>query len=276
MLIDVILPTFNRVTVLERAIESVLKQKHQDFNLYVINDGSQDSTQELMERYQGHPKVHYLWQNNQGVSAARNLGIKSSSAPWLAFLDSDDEWLPHKLTKQIEFMRNEPNCRLIHSNEMWIRKGVRVNPPKKFDKSNDDIFHRSLEMCLISPSTVMIKRELCEEHGNFDEEFVVCEDYDLWLKILANEKVGFISDHLIKKYGGHEDQLSMRYPAMDYWRLRSLIRLYSREGLALDKKDLILQQINKKAPILLQGYLKHQNQTAHQELTYLLKGLPGW
>ncbi|MCM2348617.1 MAG: glycosyltransferase family 2 protein [Bacteriovoracaceae bacterium] len=273
MLIDVILPTFNRASILDRAIQSVLGQKHKHFNLYVIDDGSTDDTAHKMAQYSSASNVHYLRQDNKGVSAARNLGIKTSSAPWIAFLDSDDEWLPQKLQTQVNFLSENPALRFVHSNEMWIRNGVRVNPKQKFDKSNFDIFRRSLEMCLISPSTVMMKRELCEEHGHFDEEFIVCEDYDLWLKILATEEVGFISDHLVKKYGGHEDQLSTKYPAMDYWRIRSLVRLLTKQNLSEDKKEMILIEINKKAPILLQGYLKHQNLNEHAELSEMVRGL---
>lgn len=273
MLVDIIIPSFNRAPLLERAIESVLKQKYRNFNLYIVDDGSSDETPQLMTKYSGHSQVHYLRQDNKGVSAARNLGIKSSSAPWIAFLDSDDEWLAHKLSTQIDFISRNPKCRFVHSNEIWIRHGERVNPKKKFDKSNNDIFRRSLEMCLISPSTVMIKRELSEEHGHFDESFVICEDYDLWLKILATEEVGFIPDYLINKYGGHEDQLSTKFPAMDFWRIRSMINLLSKEKLELKKRKLIIEEINKKAPILLQGYLKHQNHEQHRDLTEMLSKL---
>lgn len=273
MLIDIIIPSHNRAPLLERAVQSVLNQQYRNFNLFVVDDGSTDETNQLMAQYSGNLKVHYLKQENKGVSAARNFGIKSSEAPWIAFLDSDDEWLPHKLSTQVKFAHDHPEFRFIHSNEFWIRNGVKVNSKKKFDKSNDEIFRRSLEMCLISPSTVMIRRDLVEEHGYFDENFVICEDYDLWLKILATEKVGFIADYLINKYGGHEDQLSTRFPAMDYWRIRSMINLCLEQNLDQEKKRLIAEEINKKAPILLQGYLKHQNHQQHNELTEMLSKL---
>lgn len=272
MLIDIILPSFNRASILDRAIQSVLTQSHQHFRLFVVDDGSTDETALVMMKYAGNEKVHYLKQENKGVSGARNFGIKNSSADWIAFLDSDDEWLPQKLAIQIKFIKEHPDLRFIHSNEIWIRHGVRVNPKKKFDKSNIDIFKRSLELCLISPSTVMMKRELSSQHGHFDESFTVCEDYDLWLKILAGEEVGFISEHLIKKYGGHDDQLSTKYPAMDFWRIRSMGKLI-KTNISQDKKEMIKEEIKKKAPILLQGYLKHQNHQEHAELTELIKDL---
>jgi glycosyltransferase involved in cell wall biosynthesis len=255
-LIDIILPTFNRSHVVERAIVSVLNQTYENLNLYIINDGSTDETENILKKYSDHPKVHLLKQENRGVSSARNLGIKHSEAEWIAFIDSDDEWLPHKLNRQMAFISQHPQYRFIHSNEIWIRHGLRVNAKKKFDKSNHEIFKRSLETCLISPSTVMIKRELCIEHGCFDERFLICEDYDLWLKILVREEVGFISEELIRKYGGHDDQLSTRYQMMDIWQLRTLIHLLQEKDLLFEQKILINDQINKKSLSLKSQYLK--------------------
>lgn len=257
--IDVILPTFNRSHLIERAIKSVLAQSYQSFNLYVIDDGSTDDTELILKNYSHHPQVHIFKQENKGVSAARNLGIKYSHAEWIAFLDSDDEWLPQKLEKQVVFIDQNPHLRFIHSNEIWIRNGVRVNATKKFDKSNNEIFKRSLETCLISPSTVIMKRQLCLEHNLFDESFEICEDYDLWLKILYGEEVGFITQELIKKHGGHEDQLSTRHQSMDLWRIKSLIKLLKKGGLSQDQQHLVTEQIEKKTTLLKTLYLKHQN-----------------
>lgn len=270
MKVDVILPTHNRAHLLERSIQSVLKQTYPHYNLYIVDDGSTDHTSDFLKNYQNLPHVFILSQLNKGVSAARNLGIRSSHSPWIAFLDSDDEWMPQKLERQMELIKKNPHLRFFHSNEIWVRNEKRVNPPKKFDKSSRDIFRRSLETCLISPSTVIMRRELSEEKGHFDEEFVICEDYDLWLKILSTEEVGFSDEYLITKYGGHEDQLSTRYPAMDYWRLRSLAKLALLPELNPEKRLLVLEEIKQKAPILLSGYLKHQKLQEHQEIMTLV------
>lgn len=269
--IDIIIPTFNRSHLIERSINSVLCQSRQSFELYVVDDGSTDETQNVLQKYADHPKVHLLKQDNRGVSSARNLGIKNSKAEWIAFLDSDDEWLPQKLEKQLEFHSQNSKFRFIHSNEIWIRNGVRVNAKKKFDKSNNEIFKRSLETCLISPSTVMMKRSLCLEHGLFDESFVICEDYDLWLKILSKEEVGFISEDLILKHGGHDDQLSTRYLAMDYWRIKALVNLLKKAELSAEQIIQVNDQIHKKSSLLKQGYLKHNNSQGLDDLEELLK-----
>ena len=269
-MIDIIIPTFNRAHFIERSINSVLAQSFKSFNLYVINDGSTDDNEEVLKKYSHQPNITILYQENKGVSAARNLGINASQSRWIAFLDSDDEWLPDKLEKQLAYIKQKPHCHFVHSNEIWIRNGVRVNAKKKFDKSNHEIFRRSLETCLISPSTVMMTRDLCLKHGRFDEDFVICEDYNLWLKILAHEEIGFISHDLIKKHGGHEDQLSTRYLAMDYWRLKALINLLRNYDLPHDKKMMVNEQIEVKSVLLKNGYLKHQNQQGLNDLEELL------
>ncbi len=268
--VDVIIPCYNRAETIERAVASVFNQTYPHFNLYVIDDGSTDKTGDLMNPYLKYDHFHYLKQANSGVSAARNLGIKNSQSPWVAFLDSDDEWLPHKLEAQIKFIQQNPETRFVHSNEIWIRNGVRVNPKVKFDKSNNDLFRRSLEMCLISPSTTMIERILLQENGLFDESFEICEDYDLWLKILAKIEVGFIPDHLVKKYGGHEDQLSTKYTAMDLWRIRSLIKLLEVAALSSEKEEQVRAEITKKAEILTAGLIKHKQTDQLNKLQEML------
>lgn len=269
MKIDVVIPTYNRAGVLKRAIDSVLAQSHKHFHLYIVDDGSTDETPQLLSDYATHPQVTLLSQDNQGVSAARNLGVKTSENEWLSFLDSDDEWLPKKLEKQVQYLKLHPHIRFLHAEEIWMRNGVRVNPKARHSKSAPELFKRSLELCLISPSTVMMKRELFEEHQGFNESFTVCEDYDLWLKVMAREEIGFLPDYVARKYGGHPDQLSTKFPAMDYWRIKSLIDLKTKD-IDPDKKLLINEEIIRKTPLLLEGYLKHGQLERHQELLELL------
>lgn len=271
MQVDVIIPTFNREEVLLKAVNSVLNQTYQDFVLHIVDDGSTDNTQNILEEFRQHPKVKIHTQQNAGVSSARNLAAKVATGTWVSFLDSDDEWLPEKLEKQIAFLNSNPEIPFLHSEEIWVRNGVRVNPKVKHSKSADNLFVRSLDFCLISPSTVIMKRELFLKHEGFDENFVVCEDYDLWLKILSQEKIGFLDEALTIKYGGHEDQLSTKFVAMDYWRIKSLCRLLQTTSLSEEHKKLIADTIKKKAEILLKGYVKYQNQSAHDEITALLK-----
>lgn len=267
MKIDIIIPTFNRSQWISRAVDSVLNQSYQDFSLYVIDDGSTDETQKILEVYASNPKITLIKQSNKGVSAARNLGVRNSHNEWISFLDSDDEWLPHKLAAQIEYLNRHPQINFLHAEEIWMRNGVRVNPKIKHSKSGPDLFKRSLEFCLISPSTVILKRDLFTSLGMFDENFLVCEDFDLWNKILSTQEVGFLDDYVTKKYGGHADQLSTQYVAMDYWRIKSLVNLYQNSSDEI--RPLIEAEVAKKTPVLLKGYLKHGNVDRYQELLEL-------
>jgi glycosyltransferase involved in cell wall biosynthesis len=266
MLVDVIIPTFNRAQVMTRAIDSVLAQTYKNFVLHIVDDGSTDNTQAVLEKYKTHPQVKIHFQNNSGVSAARNLAAFLGAGSWISFLDSDDEWMPSKLETQMKYLNEHPDYNFLHSEELWIRNGVRVNPKVKHLKSNDNIFIRSLDFCIISPSTVILKRELFLKHQGFDNNFVVCEDYDLWLKILLTENIAFISTPLIEKHGGHADQLSTKFVAMDYWRIKSLVNLYKSSEANESQRELIKNVILKKSELLLKSYIKYENQKSFDEI----------
>jgi glycosyltransferase involved in cell wall biosynthesis len=268
--VNVIIPTFNRAKELQRALHSVFCQDYPHFDVWVIDDGSTDETSLMMNEFLSQNKrLHYIKTENRGVSAARNLGILKSVGDWCAFLDSDDEWLPHKLSRQVNFMKKSPHIPLIHGEEIWIRNGKRVNQKKIHQKSGGFIFRRCLQLCLISPSAVMIKRSVLEEMEGFDEAFTVCEDYDLWLKMTSLYEVGFIEDPLINKYGGHDDQLSRKFKAMDYWRVKSIDRLLKRGSLKKDDQDAAILELRRKANILLMGYKKHNNFAHFDEISNL-------
>jgi glycosyltransferase involved in cell wall biosynthesis len=266
MQIDVIIPSYNRAHCLLRAVDSVLGQTYQDFNLLVIDDGSTDNTFELLKPYIDDKKLTYLKTENRGVSAARNFGVQNSISKWIAFLDSDDEWLPHKLTAQVEFIQQNPQIPLVHGEETWIRKGKRVNPKNIHKKFGGRIFERCLPLCLISPSATILKRELLTEVGGFDEDYVVCEDYDLWLKITSLYEVGFIEEPIITKYGGHDDQLSAKYFAMDFWRIKALDRILKIRKLTPEQIQLAKAEIIRKGQLLLAGYQKHGNMSDFPEV----------
>jgi len=251
--ISVIIPTYNRLELLKRSIDSIFNQTYKDFELIVVDDGSTDKTKEFCLNDN---RIIYLHQENQGVSAARNSGIKISKGEWITFLDSDDEWLPNKLEKQMEYAKNNPNIKIIHSNEIWIRNGVRVNEKFKHKKMGGWIYKNSLPLCLISPSVVIIKKELLDEVGVFDTSFTYAEDYDLWLRITPYYEIGFIEDSLIKKYGGHEDQLSRNW-GIDHFRVKAMEKMINDKNLPNELKELTIKTIIKKLRVLEKGYRKH-------------------
>ena len=221
-LVSVIIPTYNRGWVLREAIDSVLAQDYKNYELIVVDDGSTDDTRKILAAYGR--DIIVLRQTNKGVSAARNRGIAQARGHLVAFLDSDDTWLPRKLSRQIDFFNLHPDAIINQTEEIWIRNNVRVNPKDRHRKPSGMIFDRSLELCLVSPSAVMIKRTLFDAVGVFDENLPACEDYDLWLRISCRFPVHLIDTPLIVKRGGHEDQLS-RAPGLDRFRIQALKKI---------------------------------------------------
>ncbi len=220
--VSVVIPTYNREKRLPAAVRSVLDQSLSPSEIIVIDDGSTDATPALMGHF---PEVRYIRQENKGVSQARNHGIRVAKHEWIAFLDSDDEWLPRKLEKQFQALERQPQYRFCHTDEIWIRRGRRVNPMKKHAKYGGYIFDQCLPLCVISPSSALIHRDLFDRYGTFDPELPVCEDYDLWLRMCAREPVLYVDEPLLLKFGGHEDQLSQAYWGMDRFRIRALENL---------------------------------------------------
>ena len=266
--VSVIIPTFNRCEVLARALSSVILQGYKNLEIIVVDDGSTDLTRKLIE--EKFPKVNYYYQTNKGVSSARNFAIKKSTGKYVSLLDSDDEWEKDKLQQQVIYFQENPQAKLVHTNEKWIRNGQFVNQMKKHRKGGGDQFIPSLELCLISPSSVMFTRQLFDEIGGFREDFPVCEDYDYWLKVTSRYEVGYIDNPLTVKYGGHDDQLSRTYFAMDFWRIKSIDWILKNRELSADQYLAARETLLKKSRILLKGYLKHQNFTNYDEVNRLL------
>lgn len=260
MAISVILPTYNRAFTLPRAIDSILAQTHTDFELIIVDDGSTDDSLELLSQYKlRDTRIKIICQENHGVSHARNRGIEMAKHDWIAFLDSDDEWLPEKLEMQMSFAHSSTDIKVIHGEEIWIRDGKFVNPKKKHKKSGGRIFSQCLPLCAMSPSTIMIHKEVFYKVGLFNEEFTVCEDYELWLRITSRYDVGFIETPIIKKYGGHDDQLSRKFKAMDHWRILAIDHMLThlRDLLTEEEIRLATQTLLEKCRILILGYEKH-------------------
>ncbi len=261
-LVSVIIPSFNRAHTLERAVSSVLKQSFSDFECIIVDDGSTDDTSNIIHQLQAQDeRVKSIVSENQGVSAARNLGFSISCGQWIALLDSDDEWLPRKLEAQLELSKKKPEVPLIHGEEIWIRNGKRVNQKFKHKKVGGYVFKDCLPLCFISPSTALMKRSLYEEMKGFREDFVVCEDYELWLRVSSRYEVGFIEEPVIHKYGGHVDQLSFKYKAMDYWRVKAMEEIYRNRNYPLkqDEEVALVDILLEKCRILKIGYTKHNN-----------------
>ena len=254
--VSAINPTHNRGQTVLRALRSVYAQRVPVNEVIVVDDGSSDDTAERIQVE--FPGVILISQNQHGVSHARNRGIDAARGEWLAFLDSDDEWLPIKIETQLNAVRNNSSYRICHSNEIWIRNGRRVNPMDKHKKYGGWIFEHCLPRCAISPSSVLLHRSAVEEFGSFDESLPVCEDYDLWLRLTATLPVMHIPEPLVKKYGGHTDQLSRSQWGMDRYRIRSLEKLLAAKTLTTVQERQALVELTRKINIYLAGARRRQ------------------
>ncbi len=263
MKISVIIPVYNRPTMVERAVKSVLNQTLKPHEIIVVDDGSTDETPRVLAAFGD--QITVLRQEHRGVSAARNAGIRHATGEWIALLDSDDEWLPNKLTMAVEFLKENPRFKIFQTEEIWIRNGKRVNPKKKHQKYQGWIFKQSLPLCIISPSAVIIKKEILEETGLFDETFPVCEDYDLWLRVTRRFEVGLDSRPGIVKYGGHEDQLSRAYWGMDYYRVLAMEKHVNDPRLPEELRKAVVNELLNKLQILINGYRKRGKFSAELE-----------
>jgi len=252
--VSVIIPTYNRAYFLCEAIESVLNQTFHDFELIVVDDGSTDLTPHVLRRWEG--EIRWIRQENSGVSRARNVGVRAARGRYLSFLDSDDLWVSEKLETQVSFLDGNPHYVVCYTDEVWVRRGRRVNPRKIHRKYSGWIFDRCLPLCIISPSSVLMRREVLDGVGYFDEDLPVCEDYDLWLRVASRFPIFFLDKKLIIKRGGHADQLSNRSWGNDRYRVLALEKQLSQNHLTACERRATLETLERKCRILAGGFLK--------------------
>lgn len=248
----VIIPTFNRASFLRRALTSVLNQTLLPSEIIVVDDGSIDNTEDVVAEFS---EVTYIYKANGGVSSARNEGIKRAKYEYIAFLDSDDEWHQDKMYLQLQ-----SESLVTYTDEVWIRDGKEIKIPKKFHKKIPTTLESEIEFCNIAPSSIVIHKSVLDDIGNFDEDLEVCEDYDLWLRILLKYPINLVDQKLTIKYAGHEDQLSFKYWGMDRFRVRSLEKLYQ-----LSLRSIIREVLLHKYRLLLKGFEKN-NRTREVEI----------
>ncbi|MAN00405.1 MAG: glycosyl transferase [Rhodobacteraceae bacterium] len=263
--VSVIIPTYNREKFISECVQSVLAQTLPAREIIIVDDGSTDATYNIL-RDLGFNSLstkktvlRYFFQQNRGVSSARNLGIKEARSEYIALLDSDDLWLKSKLDRQVSAFQNDTqSSRLCHTDEIWIRNGVRVNQHKKHKKHGGNVFQSCLKLCCISPSSAMMHRSVFEDFGFFDEDLPACEDYDFWLRYSAKEDVNFIDETLIIKKGGHSDQLSGAHWGMDRFRIYSIEKILKEPDLTLVNKTEAIHEVILKLEILINGSQKRQ------------------
>ncbi len=257
-MISAVVPTRDRAELVARALASIEVQSRPADEVIVVDDGSTDGTRERIAA--GFPAVRYLRQEPRGVSAARNRGIEAARGDWLAFLDSDDEWLPTKLERQLAALEAVAETggayRVCHTDEIWIRHGRRVNAGARHAKTGGWMFRDCLPLCAISPSSALIHRSVLEEVGGFDESLPACEDYDLWLRISARHPVLLVDEPLVVKHGGHADQLSRTVWGLDRFRIRALEKILESGDLAAADRQAALATLLGKTALFAAGAAK--------------------
>jgi glycosyltransferase involved in cell wall biosynthesis len=197
--VSVVIPTYNSATFLKDAIESVLGQTYSDFEIIVIDDGSTDDTEDVLRSFG--ERISYVKQENKGVSAARNHGIRLARAQYVAFLDADDLWVPQKLAEQIPLLDKDAGIGLVYSDWTIVsEQGVSVSsfhssrPP-----ASGHVFSELIETGFILTSGTVVRRSCLNEVGDFDESLSIAQDYDLWLRICYRWKVGVVNKALVTK-----------------------------------------------------------------------------
>ena len=271
-MVSIVITTYNRRAFLKEAVLSVLDQDYQDKEIIIIDDGSTDGSFEEVRKFH----LRYVWKQNGGISSARNMGIGVSNGEFIAFLDVDDLWKKGKLTKQVQTMI-ENQIDISYTDEIWIRNGERLNQRGRHRKYSGLIFERCLPLCIISPSSVVIKRNVFDEVGLFDEDLPVCEDYDMWLRITSRYPVLFIDKLFIIKRGGHQDQLSRAYEAIDRFRIQSLTKIIQSNTLSTKMRTAALNELKKKCRIYAMGANKRgrfQESNAYIQLYETLANQP--
>jgi len=257
--ISVIIPTYNRQDFLKKAIDSVLAQTYPHFELIVVDDGSDDDTAGLVAGY--NRDIVFIQQGNRGPAAARNAGIRAARHEMLAFLDSDDRFAENKLEEQLRVMQENPALLISHTQETWFRNGRILNQKAKHNKNSGNIFGQSLKLCAVSMSTVMVRGEIFDRFGLFDEEFKCCEDYEFWLRVSAAEDFLLIDEPLTLKDGGRDDQVSSIYrTGMDRFRITAIAKILGSGRLNPAQTRLAIAELSSKCRIYGNGCVKHGRQ----------------
>ncbi|HCW92828.1 MAG TPA: glycosyl transferase [Flexistipes sinusarabici] len=257
MAVSVVIPVYNRASSIKDAVESVFLQKYPDIEIIVVDDGSDEKVNKNLRPYMS--RIKYIRaENNRGVSAARNLGIDRASGDYIAFLDSDDLWLPGKLKEQIKLMEKE-KTKVCHTDEFWYKKDRFVNQGTRHEKYGGWIFPLILDICRISPSSIIMHKTVIETAGKFDEHLPVCEDYDFWLRVASKFKISYLPVKLVVKRAYLNDQLSLNVPYLEYYRLLSLIKFVKKHcRLSYPYLKAAYSEIGRKYNIVKKGIDKYQ------------------
>ncbi len=257
--VSVIIPAYNRFELLKEAVSTVMGQSYKNFELIVVDDGSSDMTPTISLYYKDDPRFRYVRIEHNGMPGyVRNIGVRKATAPYIAFLDSDDLWMRDKLEKQMHFLHTFPRIPIVHSRERWMRNGKEVSQKKQKHQRSGMIFNDALVKCIIGPSTVVLSKELFDKTGGFREDLEVAEDYELWLKITDTTKIGYIDEPLVTKRAGHGEQLSEKYGHIEIFRITALMDLVEGGCFTGEHRQAARKELSRKCRIYAAGCRKRE------------------
>ena len=199
-MVSVIVPTFNRAHMIGRAIRSVLNQTYGDFEIIVVDDGSADNTEEVVAAFEDERVRYIRLEENSGTSAApRNAGIKAARGDYIALLDSDDEWLPQKLEKQIDkFKSVSSDVGVVYCGFVFISQESGEKLGEVIPAERGDVFKCLLENLILGDTTPLVKKECFDKVGGYETEFLSCQSWDMWTRISKYYKFDFVPDILCR------------------------------------------------------------------------------
>lgn len=214
-LVSVVIPTFNRAHLIRRALDSVLAQTYKNLDIIVVDDASTDDTEVVIRSYEDSRIRYVRLEHNRGGSAARNVGLRLSKGEYIAFLDSDDEWVADKVRRHLDVFQAHPECHIVYSAVKTVYPDGSVFV-RHLDGPEGRIFDRLMVRNVVGPtSAFVIKRECFERVGGFDESLPSSQDYDLWLRLAKHYQFKKISEPLVV-YHWHGNQISTNMEAK--WR----------------------------------------------------------
>lgn len=209
--VSAIIPTYNRRELVCRAIDSVLAQHHQVDEIIVVDDGSSDGTRTaLRERYGD--RVTCLWQENAGVSAARNRGMALARGRFLALLDSDDEWLPDKTGRQLDWLHAHPDAGMVVCDVLRVDpQGCEIDVLRRRAIMRRDgwVLPWIMHQPVLVPASVMLRREVVDDVGGFDESLATAEDLEFHLRVAQRWQIGLVEEPLVRALRGHDGLSSL-------------------------------------------------------------------
>ena len=255
--VSVVIPTHNRANYIAHAVESVLDQTFRDYEIIVINDGSTDNTQEVLKKFED--KIKLLHQENKGIAQTRNRAIQESTGEYIAFLDSDDYWMPEKLDQQVRILDTHPKVGIVYSRMPIVDKQGNKIGMKPAGPSGRN-FRELLEIWGDLPtSTVMVRRSCFEKAGLFDTALHTMEDIDMWIRIARFYDIYEIENKVLAFYRRHDHQVTNDKTKV----YGGLVRIYKKiYDYPEAPRDLMSKRIVKNQYLLAKEYYLRRNYKA--------------